>query len=285
MSLVSISADLPQLDGVLRKVERAGQGKLPYTREAVRAATVDVIQRTWIEYASGVLVTYSGGTFHINVNTGQYIKSIQDGAYFPEDLTGEITTTSPHGALIEKGQPPRDMKEAMLSSPKAKIGKDGKRYITVPFRHGTPGAVGMGTPMPAHIYAQAKMLTYSRRNGVLSAFSSGQTYSWGGRLGASSEGQRSHIAPSDRVNDQGQGYTHRTGIYSGMVRMGKPGQSQYLTFRRMSDNSDPRSWYFPGVQPKKIRDAVVENTREDVLALIRRGFEMDLYFMGLGGDN
>jgi hypothetical protein len=277
MSLVSISADLPDLNAVIAKVEKAGNGNgLPYTKEAVRDA-VNIIQRTWIQYASGAPVTYSGGTFRVNVVTGEYVRSIEDGVRFLEDLTGEVSTTSPHGSLLESGQPPRDMKEALLSSGKAKINKDGKRYLTVGFRHGTPGTVGLA-PMPKHIYDQAKNLSYSRRNGQLSAFATGKKYTWGTRLGASADGQRSHIQPHP-----GATYTHRTGIYSGMVKMGGKNQSQYMTFRRVSDNSDPRSWQFPGTKPKPIREAVMENTKEEILALVRHGFEMDLYFMGLGG--
>lgn len=279
MSLISISADLPNLDGVIQAVQRAG-GKdgLPYTKSAVRSATTDLIQRTWIEYASGVTVTYSGGTFKINVVTGDYIRSIEDGVRFPEDLTGEVFTTSPHGQIIEDGITPFDMKEKILRSPKAKTGKDGSKYITVPFRHGTPGTSGLQA-MPKNVYAQAQKLGFSRRRGFLGRLITRQTYKWGDRLPSSSQGQRSHIKPHP-----GAGYTWSTGQYSGMVRMGKSNQTQYITFRRISTNSADSSWQHPGVKPRPIREAVMENTRDDVLKLIRRGFETDLMMMGLGGD-
>lgn len=279
MSLMTIAADLPNLDSVVDAVEKAGKGGLPYTKEAVRAATVDLVQRTWIEYASGVTVTYSGGTFTVNSVSGEYVRSIQNGLRFPEDLTGEVFTTAPHAELIEEGQEPRDMKEALLASPKAKTGKDGKKWITIPFRHGVPGTQGMAA-MPPNVYALANQLGFSRKNGFLKRFFTGDTYTWNGALKTSTQGQRSHS------NDHpGVGYTWKTGQFSGMVRMGKKNQTQYITFRRISENSDKRSWRHPGVMPRPIREAVIENTREDVLALIRKGFEMDLYFMGLGGDD
>lgn len=278
MSLLTISADVPSLDNVLRAVERAGQGNLPYTSEAVHSALVDTIQRTWIEYASGVTVTYSGGTFHVNTVSGEYVRSIQEGLRMLNNLTGEVLTTSGHGSLIEEGIRPYDQKEAMLNSPKAKVGKNGSIYMTVPFRHGVPGTVTMPS-MPKHIYDSAKTLGYSRKNNFLTAMLTGKKYAWGGRLQESSEGQRSHINPHP-----GKGYTWKTGLFSGMVKTGKAGHSQYLTFRRVSSNSDPASWQYPGVKPRPIREAVVENTREEVLQLIRSGFEMDLYFMGLGGE-
>jgi hypothetical protein len=276
MSLLTIGAELPNLDGVIQAVERARKGELRHTKQAIRSATTDLVQRTWIEYASGVTVTYSGGSFVVRSVTGEYLRSIQDGLRFPDDLTGEVFSTSPHRNFIEDGQPPRDMKADLLASPKAKINKDGKRWMTVPFRHGAPGTQGI-QPMPKNVHAMAKQLGFSRRNGALKGLITGTSYTWNGRLKASPQGQRSHSG-----SHPGAGYTWKTGQYSGMVKMGSKGHSQYMTFRRVSENSDPKSWRHPGVEPKPIRQAVVENTKEEVLALIRRGFEMDLYFMGLG---
>lgn len=278
MSILTIAADLPNLDGIIKSVEEAGRGNLPYTREAVKAALTDVIQRTWIEYASGATVSYSGGSFVVHVVSGEYVRSIQEGFKMDADqLSGEIVTTSKHGAIIEDGITAYDMKQGLLNSQKAKVAKDGSRYITVPFRHGTPGAATIPS-MPKHIYKEAKQLGYSRRNGGLKGQSMGRSYTWGGSLKSSSEGQRSKILPN------GQRYTWKAGQFSGMVRMGKQNHSQYFTFRRISTKSDPNSWQYPGVPPRPIRAAVIENTREEVLQLIRNGFEMDLYFMGLGGD-
>jgi hypothetical protein len=277
MSLLTIAADVPNLDNVLDAVAKAGRGELPYTKEAVRASLVDVVQRTWIQYASGATVTYSGGTFKVNVVSGEYVRSIQEGLRMMDDLTGEVFSTSPHGSLIEEGINPFDMKPGLLNSPKAKLTKDGGRYITVPFRHGTPGTVALPA-MPESIYGRAKALSYSRRKNFLMALFTGRKYSWGGRLEKTSEGQRSHTG-----SHPGAGYTWKSGQFSGMVKMGKPNHTQYMTFRRVSSKSDPSSWQHPGVKPRPIREAVIENTKEEVLQLIRNGFEMDLYFMGLGG--
>lgn len=281
-SLITLGAALPDLTKVLNALEKTKtQGGLPYTKEAVRTATTTVVQQKWIEFASGTSVTYQGGTFTVHVVSGQYLRSIQSGLHFPEDLTGEVSSTCPYADIIESGQPPRDMKESLLNSPKAKIGKNGKRYITVPMRHGIPGSQGI-PPMPKQIYQQVKSLAPSRQNGFMrkawGLVTTGKIkkYSWGGRFGNDATGQTSHISPHP-----GAGYTQKTGRYSGMVKMGQKGHSQYLTFRRVSDNSDPRSWQFPGVKPKPIRQAVVEHTKDDVLQLIRTGFEMDLYFIGL----
>jgi hypothetical protein len=269
MSLITIEATLPNIDSAIK---RMGSAKLRYTSEAVKEAT-GVVQRTWIEYAQGAPVTYSGGTFRINPRTGEYARSIQDGIRFPDDMTGEVFTTSPHGSIIEDGQKPRDMKIKMLMGGKAKIGKNGKRYITVPFRHGTPGATTMPS-MPKAVHNEAKKLDYSRRNGELSS----KKYTWGGRLKGDVGERKTHVDPHP-----GAGYTWKATQYSGMVRVGQQGHSQYFTFRRLSENSDPKSWMHPGVKPRPVREAVKENTQDEVLRLIRNGFEMDVYFLGLGG--
>lgn len=294
MSLVTITADLPNLDSVVRAVNDAAvgaQGSLPYTARAIRDVTTQILQKTWIDYASGQDVTWSGGTFRINRISGAYVRSIENNVRFTGDLTGEVFSTSEYGKWLEDGTSPRDMKAALLNSPKAKIGKDGKKYVTIAFRHGTPGAVTMSA-MPASVYNTVRKFEYSRRSEGLQPAGSNR-YTWGGRYKEDFTGQRSHIDPHPgggtlqqpgHVADGSKGYTWKTGLHTGMVRMGKPGHSQYFTFRRLSENSDPRSWMFPGTPPRPIREAVKENTEAEVLALIRRGFELDLYFMGMDGD-
>ena len=241
MSLITLGADLPNLDAVITAVEKAGRGELRHTKEAVRAATVDLVQRTWIEYASGVTVHYSGGTFVVRNVTGEYVRSIQDGLRFPDNLSGEVFSTSPHRNFIEDGQPPRDMKPGLLASPKAKVNKDGKKWITVPFRHGAPDTQGIPA-MPKNVHSVAKKLGFSRRNGAIKGLITGQKYTWNGRLEESAQGQRSHSG-----NLPGAGYTWKTGQFSGMVKMGTGRPTQYMTFRRVSVNSDPHSWHHPGV--------------------------------------
>jgi hypothetical protein len=276
MSILTISADLPNLESIIKSVSEASQGHLKFTEEAVRTALTDVIQRTWIEYASGVQVHYSGGSFVVHTVSGEYVRSIAEGLKMDGNLSGEIVTTSPHGAIVEDGIKAYDMKVGLLNSPKAKTGKGGSLYITVPFRHGTPGTATMPS-MSRGAYKDAKKLGYSRRNNALTS-GMGTQYTWGGRLKNTSEGKRSKIISKNR------NYTWKTGLFSGMVKMGKRNHTQYMTFRRVSANSDPNSWQFPDVPARPIRVAVIENTREEVLQLIRNGFEMDLYFMGIGGD-
>lgn len=280
--MLHIEAQVGNIDAVLKTLRRMESGALPNTKEAVKTAT-EYVQQEWIRSVSGVQVQYSGGVFRVKVVTGEYIRSIQEGLRYPamgDAFTGEVATTSPHGRIVEEGIRPFDIKRGLLTSSKAKISADGKgKYITVAFRHNTPGNDSVAEAMPQHIYSEAKQLMYSRKNGILRKWWTGQQYSWGGNIGNKPEGMQSKL-----TNQGGNGYrggkqdqyTWQTGKYSGMVKMGKPKNTSYMTFRRISTNSDPKAWLHPGVPPRPVRAAVIENTKNQVIDLIRSGFELDL---------
>lgn len=270
--MLSIRADLPNLDGVIKTLMRMEHGDLPSTHEAINTA-LTLVQQTWIDYASGAVVNYSGGTFVIRRITGEYVRSIQDATVnHPargDKLTGEIIVTSPYGHIIESGISPFDMKKTHLSGPKVKKSKKGSKYITVPFRHFIPDAV-TGSAMPNQVYEQARSMAISRRNGIIKSVFSRRKYTWGDRMPESDE----HMLKSHWT----------TGKYSGMVRMSGGYHTSYLTFRRLSENSLPEAWLHPGTEPRPVRQAVVENTKEQVIDLIRKGFELDVAQLGLGGN-
>lgn len=154
--------------------------------------------------------------------------------------------------MIEEGASAFDMKEKMLSSPKAKISAKGGRYITIPFRWGTPGALGESSAfsgiMPSQVYSVAKKMTQDipmsgggMRSGGLDAsllptpFSQPQTR---GNLKDSSGKILFHA------------YEHKTSLYQGMVKSqdSATGQNRYFSFRRVSSNSDPDAFIHPGIE-------------------------------------
>ena len=267
--VIAIRADLPDLDRILRELDRMEQGDLPWTQKAVEEST-NIIQRTWLDYISGATVTYSGGTFRVRTITGEYRRSIVEGVSYPalgDKLTGEVTSLSSHGRFVEDGIRPYDMKQTHLSGPKVKISQKGHKYITVPFRHNVPGQTAIADAMPEQVYEYAKRMMYSRRNNLLQTWWTGKKYTWGGRVPASLGGDK-----------EKPHWT--TGRYTGMVRMGQPRHSQYLTFRRLSENSKPEAWQYPGTEPRPVTEAVKENTKDQIIQLIRTGFEVDLAQLG-----
>lgn len=123
--------------------------------------------------------------------------------------------------MLEKGFGPFDIKVSLGKSNRVTRKPNGGWYITVPLRHSTPGSFMYGPPMPKDVYNAAKKLAH---NQALSRPGAGDT-SW-------------------------TGYQHKTTKYDGLTRIvksyQKAKQSQYVTFRRVSDKSDPQSWWHPG---------------------------------------
>lgn len=279
-SFFGIYLTVPNLDPMIEKLEKQGI-ELPNLTKAVQDSTL-AIQQTWQAYAMGATVTYSGGTFVIKGGNGDYARSIQRQVPYRGKLSGLVYSDAKIAELIEDGYGPYDMKPGLLKSSKARTrtDKNGKqvRYITIPFRHNVPGAGAIGAPMPQNIYNQASQLDFSKITGR-TPFGS-FTYSWGGRLGASDQG----IKTKPPVGGMTGAYTWKTGPYSGMVRMldtatGKSGG--YLTFRRISENSDPNSWWNPGQKPRPVTQAVIEKAEPSVLRMLRTGAALDLAMAGV----
>jgi hypothetical protein len=275
---VSIEVDV---EAISAAVDAMGLEALPNTARAVEQATF-LVQRLWIQAAGGAEVELNGQRFAVRRRSGAYARSISDGLEYPADgelLKGRVTANSPYAEAIEKGQPPHDLKPALLGGPRARVGKDGQRYTIVPFRHNTPGQGATGQSMPAEVYKKAKSLQFSEVVGkrkelnARGKFVLRAVYRRGGQLGYMGPGRH-------RDKPEGHEYTHTTSIYSGMVRMGKKGQSSYLTFRVVSEHSPPNAWWSPGVPPKPISEAVAAMARENVVELIRRGFEQDMALLG-----
>ncbi len=168
-----------------------------------------------------------------------------------------VSTSFKNAHQIEEGRPAYDMKAILQTSVRTKISKDGKKYLTIPFRHGNPRATVL-PPMTKDIYKPAKRLSVStvtgqtnRINGLTSeglrsrwlAVANSRngrgagpgnsnfivkqnTYEWGGRLPAG-------LSPKLQPH-------HVTDPTAGMVKMreGKSNKaSGYLTMRTMSESS------------------------------------------------
>ena len=185
-----------------------------------------------------------------------YIAGIQA----PVDTKGEKVEVVLEGVLpnmVERGWSGGDMRRWMLSSPRAKRSKDGKRYATIPFRHGTPttGGRNVGPVMPGPIHEVAKKLAPTiSRPGQGVGGGPGRTTVWGQRL-----------HPGMKMKDQARAILerkekpwHTTSIYMGMVRKAQPTRggklqtSGFQTFRTISEhtNEPGKHWVHPGIRPR-----------------------------------
>jgi hypothetical protein len=119
------------------------------------------------------------------------------------------------------------MKQMLQTSIRMKLTKDGRRYLTIPMRHGTPGNSVNSPEMPQHVHAIAKHLSLSHVTGsVMRPNADGRlvprsTYQWGGRL----------------VGDAGAQYTGMARMLGGTDKNGRK-SGQYLTFRTMDEGSN-----------------------------------------------
>ena len=240
---------------------------LPHIRAAVADAAA-YVRDTWQQVVMGTLQV--PGAIQPKVNIGLrdlYAKSI----VLDNMLTGQGATAQRVIAIkqiardLEYGKGPWDMKPMLLGGPKARISKSGARYNIIPFRHGTSANYAPNSnfnTMPKTIYAKARELkaTVKTATGI----------AYGGRL-------KSHFGTGINL---ATGYEHKAPIHEGMVRVEKTyaaaTQSKYLTFRIVSDNSDPMSWWHPGYEPHHIASSVAKFCRPGIEELIREAALADL---------
>lgn len=164
--------------------------------------------------------------------------------------------------MIEEGAAPFDMKKAMLKSPKAKTNASGGKYITVPFRFGTPDAVGesdvFSNIMPQGVYEVVK-----EEPTVISTVGGSRS---AGLTVDKLPVQFQKPATRKEIKDsEGKilfnAYTHKGSIYEGMTKNtdAVTGQNTYNSFRRVSENSDPDAWIHKGIEQYNLVSKALQN--------------------------
>lgn len=165
-----------------------------------------------------------------------YLQGLQwDSVMFPYDgdmFSGAVQLQGKFPNMLETGFTAFDMKIGFSKSDRKIKKKDGGWYLTIPFRHSTPGSFMYGQPMPKAVYKKASKL------------GAGETLSFPGAGDVS-----------------WKGYQRKNKTYDGLQRIvksyQKATQSQYMTFRRVSDKSDPNSWWHPGYSGVKIAEGLM----------------------------
>lgn len=188
--------------------------------------------------------------------------------------------------MIEEGASPFDIKQGLLKSPKVKIGKNGGRYITVPFRHGVPTTIGdsdvFNNKMPEKVHDVIKSKAPSIPT------SGGGSRTAGLKL---SEIPTEYQTPAKRAeikDDDGKTlfkeYEHKTSIYQGMTKQqdGVTGQNTYQSFRRVSDNSDPDSWIHGGIEQYDLMNKALANF--DQVHEVSMGLDNGLALLGFNNE-
>jgi hypothetical protein len=243
---------------------RFASGVFPHTQKAVYDATI-AARDTWREVAGNEL----------KHSTGTYVRSIGISTDIQDPLHGLVISNHPAARYLEQGYGPFDMKPGLLRSQKAKVSKEGHRYMTVPLRHGTPrtGATEAGrgeeratlaSMMPTGVAKMAEKLVRSHMKG-----GPGQK-----RLPDMGWFLQTKLTP--RLLGL-PAYTWKHGKFAGLVKTGAPGHTQYMTFRTVSaKKSDPSSWIHPGLRALRICEQAKVECEPTVKEILKRGFEKDL---------
>ncbi len=179
-------------------------------------------------------------------------------------------TKEPLVRMVEEGQDAFDMKQYFLKSSKVKVGKDGKRFLTIPFRFAAPGSLGESdvfqSKLPKDIHSVIK--NYPQ----LINLPGGGTRSKGLLLSDMSERYQEERGIRFEVQDNKGNlfaeYEHKNSIFEGLVRKkdAVTGQFSYHNFRRVSENSDPNSWIHTGIEKRGIMDKALASFPEETIS-------------------
>lgn len=185
----------------------------------------------------------------------------------PDDKSIIIGLSGWLANAVEKGIGPFDMKEGFRNSPKAKIKASGGWYMTIPFRHGVPTTIGdssiFANIMPGKVYEVAKRKLADRKSQLTIR-------------DLPPELQIRNARPEVYNRDTGQRfgpYQHKASIYEGMRNVGGAGHSQYMTFRRVSDLSDPLAWIHVGITAHNLFEKTLSDFPiADIVSQVKEDF-------------
>lgn len=235
---------------------QAGQEVVGAINVAVRL-TAQQVANEWQEQVYRALPTRDPWTRARSEAAVASIKVTDTGPF-----SSVVSSDNDAVAGIENGVPAVDMKLWPATSPRAKVTANGKRYLTIPFRHNTPGNGALAPAMPPQVYTAARNLGASQMTGrKLRVNAHGDPvpayrYLWSTSLSAG-------LAPKLKPE-------HKTDPYAGMVRMtttagGKKSSSAYLTFRTLSENSAPGSWIIPAKPAQHVARDLAERAQATLL--------------------
>ncbi len=162
--------------------------------------------------------------------------------------------------MIEEGASAFDLKDGFEKSPKRKLKADGGWYLTVPFRHATPGAIGessvFSNKMPEDVYEVAKKLKTDID------VPGGGKRSRGLAIGEIPAEYKTPIANIGNNIPESKAFKS---IYEGVIKIkdAKTSQNVYMSFRRVSDKSLMESWNHPGIDEHNLADKALNQLNQN----------------------
>lgn len=187
--------------------------------------------------------------------------------------------------MIEEGASAFDMKTKMLASPKAKTGADGRKFITIPFRYGSPDIVGDSDVFSINLPSEVYEVVKGKETNIPTV---------GGKRSEGLTVKELPVqfqSPSKRAeikDSEGKvlfkEYTHRTPLFAGVTKNtdSVTGQNTYSGFRRVAETdidsgkgSDPDAWIHKGIEQYNLVSKALSNFNQEteVQVALNREFE------------
>jgi len=223
-------------------------------------------QAEWIRLAQSKLKTsrddYING---LRQAESFQVKSLGASEVFEIQLVGRMANN------FEFGMPSYDMKTVRpgwLGGSKAKTGKDGKKYVVIPFRHSTGTSQRLdysGKAARANLKRELRRTVSEYGLDKMVRTATGRVVEGPVKRVPKGAGVHSYLEGLVRIQKGVSGTTS-----SGLQR----GQSQLMTFRIMSENSAPDSWIHPGIEKADLLPEVeryVDNELDRIVDLILGG--------------
>ncbi len=212
-------------DSDLRVLEKLGEGFAQYVDQAAHGLR-DAVHARVVELAHAKL--HSRLRPFLDVLTDR-----QTGQAYEVVLGGSAD-------WIEKGMEPHDLHDALLRSPKARVSKDGKRYVVVPFEHSRAGP----SPRPAAANSLGDALRAALKRERVSATKITKMADGKPVLGLV---RRLHVTDGP-LAASGRPILQGLGIYQRPA--GEKVSRSAMTFRVISEGSP--GWRHPGIKPANI---------------------------------
>jgi len=193
---------------------------------------------------------------NLHQSRNEYIRAI-----YTESVSENTKVVGIAGFLpnaVESGIGAFDQKPWFEKSSKVHLKKGGGWYMTIPFRFATPGTVGdsevfSGT-LPDEIH---DILKNKAKAGDTSGLKLGELpdqYKIPNVRGSVTGVIDSSKSLKSKVFDA---YTHKSPIHEGIAKSSMEFNSQYTSFRRVSDMSDPDSWIHTGIAAHNLAEAAL----------------------------
>lgn len=149
---------------------------------------------------------------------------------------------------VESGLSGFDMKAGFKRSSKAIHKPGGGWYLTIPYRFATTGSIGesslFSSILPSEVYKVAKKQSVGTGlniGNVPQQFAIPKT--------------RKSVITKSKVFEE---YQNKFSIYSGIQKKkDQTGRGTYVSFRRVSENSDPDSWIHSGISERNLAEKAI----------------------------